>query len=205
MKKKSKPKAHSSKRRKASHGKQSLIDDVMVKGISSTKAAQTVDAVIKLWKDALSCQEVVEIPGGTIQSRIRQGKERRKWQKFRNVTGKVFYKIVNYPGWRRVVKFTPDKKLDMTPPPKPDTPETPDDLQARQIASELLRRPADKGAMAKLQYAVKAHPQNPWEVLLANPKPGALLRRLKDIKARGWQNFGVDSLAQQVTSLHWVR
>ena len=92
------------------------------------------------------------------------------------------------------MKFTPDLSLDLTPLPPPPLPETSEQVEARQLASELLGKPADKSIMATLQQAVEVHPF----------KPGALLRRLREFKGRGWQFGGIDSLARQVTAHHWL-
>ena len=137
----------------------------------------------------------MEIPGGTIQAMVRKGKPRRKFQRFRDIRqGKVAYRIVSYPGRRRVVKFTADLSLDLTPLPPPPLPETSEQLEARQLASELLGKAADKSIMATLQRAVEVHPF----------KPGALLRRLREFKGRGWRFGGVTSLAHQVTAYYWL-
>jgi hypothetical protein len=48
--------------------------------------------------------------------------------------------------------------------------------------------------MARLQQAVEVHPS----------KPGALLRRLRDFKSRGWRFAGIDSLACQLTAHYWL-
>ncbi|MGD0778317.1 MAG: hypothetical protein ABSC05_36510 [Candidatus Solibacter sp.] len=89
------------------------------------------------------------------------------------------------------MKFTPDLELDLTPAPPPETAEQ---VEARQLASDFLGRPADKAIMARLQQAVEVHPS----------KPGALLRRLRDFKSRGWRFAGIDSLACQLTAHYWL-
>jgi nucleoid DNA-binding protein len=180
-------------------GKSVIIKDLMDKGLTARKATKAVDAVFNRIKFALWCGDEVPIPGGTIQATIRQGRPRQEWlHRFQNVqTGKAMSKTVKYPGRRRVVKFKPDESLDLTPPPLPPPPETPEQIEARQLATELLalKEHADKALMAILQQAVEVHPH----------KPGALLRRLREFKSRGWQfHNDIYSLAAQVTAQYWL-
>jgi nucleoid DNA-binding protein len=181
-------------------GKNVLIEEIMAKGLglSSRKATRAVNTVVDRIKFALWCGEPVEIPGGTIQAKIRKGKPRQeKMHKFKNVqTRKAMYKAVKYPGRRRVVTFTPDKTLDLTPPPLPPPPETSEQIEARQLATELLalKEPADTATMTTLQQAAEFH----------SNKPGALLRRLREFKTRGWQFHDVYSLATRVTAHYWL-
>ena len=44
------------------------------------------------------------------------------------------------------MKFTEDSNLDLTPLPRPPLPETREEVEARQLASELLGKPVDRGA-----------------------------------------------------------
>jgi nucleoid DNA-binding protein len=174
-----------------------LVEEVMAKGFTSRKATKAVNAVFDRMKFALQCGDEVPIPGGTVQAQIRNGKPRRKFQRFQNVnTGKRAYKLIKYPGRHRVVKFTPDESLDLTPLPVPPPPETPEQIEARQLATELLalKRPADNALMAKLQQAFEVHPTYHGSVLL----------RLREIKARGWQSLDVHSLAAHVAALYWL-
>jgi len=176
-------------------GKQILVRDLMAKGLTARKARKAVNAVIDTMKFALWCGEPVEIPGGSIQAKIRQGKQRGKLQYFRNIqTGKRMLRLVRYPGRRRVVKFTPDRDLDVTPLPPPRLPKTPEQVEARHLASKLLGSPANERTMAILQAAVEVHP---W-------RPGALLRRLREFDSRGWRFCDVGSLARQVSFQYWL-
>jgi hypothetical protein len=163
--------------KKKKGGKSGIVKDVIAKGFTARKAEEAVNAVFNSWRFALRCGEPVEIPGGTIISKIRAGRPRTKSQRFTNVnTRKIDFKIIRYPGRHKVVKFIPDLALDLTPPAPPPIPETPEQVEARQLASELLARPADKAVMATLQKAA--------ELLLC--RPGSLLRRLREYKDRGW-------------------
>jgi hypothetical protein len=61
------------------------------------------------------------------------------------------------------------------------------------LAADLLGRPADEQVMAALQAAVEVHPH----------KSGALVRRLRAIRTRGWQTKGkLDVLCRQITFLY---
>lgn len=184
------------KKKKA--GKNVLIEEVMAKGFTSRKATKAVNGVLDCIKFALWCGDEVEIPGGSLQVNIRKGNPRREGlHRFKNVqTGKAMYKTVKYSGRRRVLKFKPDESLDLTPPPLPPPPETPEQIEERQLATELLalKQPAEKAFMATLQQAAEVH----------SCKPGALLRRLREFKARGWKFHSVDELAARVTAHHWL-
>ena len=181
--------------KKKKGGKATIVKDVMAQGFTARKAQQALNAVLDLMKFAVWCGEPVEIPGGHIQSKIRQGKPRGELQKFRDVqNGELAVRLVRYPGRRRVVTFTADLALNLTPLPPRPLPETSEQVEARQLASELLGKAADKSIMATLQQAVEVHPF----------MPGALLRRLRDIKSRGWQVGDIYSLAQRVASHYWL-
>ena len=94
-----------------------------------------------------------------------------------------------------VLKFSPDLNLDLTPSPRPSLPDTPEQVEVRQLASELLCKLADMAIIATLQEAVELHPH----------QLGALLRRLRDIKSRGWSfDNDVYLLAQQVAADYWL-
>jgi hypothetical protein len=195
-------------------GKDVLVKAAMAKGFTARKATKAVNAVVDLMKFALWCGEPVEIPGGTIQANMWQGKPRGELHKFVNVqTGKVGYKMVKYPGRHSVIKFTPDESLDFTPPPVlpppvmpaqievlapilPPPPEPPEEIEARQLAGELLglKQPSDRALMVSLQRAAEVH----------RYKPGSLLRRLREFKARGWQFGSVHSLAERLTEYYWL-
>jgi nucleoid DNA-binding protein len=186
--------------KKKKGGKSSIVKDVMAQGFTARKAQKAVNAVVDLMTFALWCGEPVEIPGGTIQSKIRKGRPRTEFQKFRNMEKdkgkqkKIAFRIVRYPGRRRAVKFTPDPKLDLTPLPPPAVPETAEQVEARQLASELLGRPAGKSIVTALQAAVAIHAF----------RPGALLRRLRDFRDRGWRFTDLEELAREVSKCYWL-
>ena len=178
--------------KKTKGGKSRIVKDVMAKGFTAREAQDVVTAVFSLMKLALQSGDPVEIPGGTIQAKARKGKPRRKNQRFRNVHNKkIAFKVVRYRGARRVVKFRPDPNLDLEPLPLPETPEQ---VEAREIASQLLGKPANLAIMARLQQAVEVHPF----------KPGALLRRLREFKSRGRTFSNVELLAHQTSTWHWL-
>jgi len=169
-------------------GKSKIIQDVRATGLTARKAEKAVNTVFDHLKLGLWWGEPVEIPGGTLQSKIRNGKPRTRIQKFRNIqTGKIDHRIVDYPERRRVLKFTPNLNLDLTLP-GPPIPEIPEHIEARQLASELLGKPVNKVVMVMLQEAVKTHPF----------KRETLLQRLREFKDRGERFDGVVSLARQL-------
>jgi nucleoid DNA-binding protein len=178
--------------KKTKGGKSKIVQDVMAKGFTSRKAENAVNTVFNLMKLALQSGEPVEVPGGTLQVKARKGKPRREFQRFRSVQNeKIAFKLVRYCGARRVVKFMADPNLDLEPLPLPETPEQ---VEAHDIASELIGKPADKAIMARLQQAVDVHLS----------RPGALLRRLRDLKSRGWNFDNVESLSHQISACHWL-
>ena len=178
--------------KKTKGGKSRIVKDVMAKGFAARKAQKALNAVFDLMKAALQSGETVEIPGGTIQAKARKGKSRGKIQRFRNVQkGKIDFKFVSYPGSRRVVKFTPDPNLDLTPLPPPEAPEQ---VEEREMVSELIGKPANKAIMARLQQAVELRPF----------KEGALLRRLRECKSRGRTFSSVEALANQISAFYWL-
>jgi hypothetical protein len=99
------------------------------------------------------------------------------------------------PDFRRPRKiiFTPYRRLDFTPPPPPPTPE---EIEARQLAAELLECPVDESMMQYLQqYGVDVRPH----------RPGALLRRLRELKKRGRWFEDVGQLAWEMERhLYWI-
>jgi nucleoid DNA-binding protein len=178
--------------KKAKGGKSRIVKDVMAKGFTARKAEEAVNTVFSLMQLALQSGAPVEVPGGTLQAKARKGKSRMKSQRFRNVNKKkIAFRFVRYPGARRVVKFTPDPNLDLTPLPLPETPEQ---VEALQLASALLGKPANKAIMARLQQAVEVHPF----------KEGALLRRLRECKSRGRTFDNVEWLANQISAFYWL-
>jgi nucleoid DNA-binding protein len=176
-------------------GKSGLILELIAKGLSVRKAEKAVNAVFDCMSWAVRRGETVEIPGGTIQAKIMNGKPRRASQRFRDVrTGKIAVKVVHYPGRRRVVKFRPDERLDLTPLPVPPPPPTPEQMECRQLATELLAKAVDDQVMTELQNAAD----------FPSPKPGALLRRLKEVRNRGWPNRSTEELSAGLAKLYWV-
>lgn len=194
------------KDQKKKRGKSAIIDDLMAKGFSARKATRAVNAVIDAWKFALYCGEEVEAPGGTLQVTVAKGRPRQKLQRFRSIaTGQVQFRLTRYPGRRRIVKLKPDPSmvviLDSPPLPAP-RPENTAEREERQLASLLLGRPADQAVMTSLRQAVGAHPRIPGARL--PPKPGALLRRLREMNARGWKFSDLPDLAQRVSEYYWL-
>jgi len=197
----------------AKGGKNSIIRDLMNKGLSARKARLIVDRVLDEWKFALWCGEPVEVPGGILQAKIHQGKPRKTLQRLSNVnTGKRSSRLVKYPGRRRVLNFTPDEKVDLPmPPPLPPPeapkavptppPETPEEIETRQLAAALLGKPVDRAIIAILQHATEINPDG---TPVSSPKSGALLRRLRDMSARGWTFPDVASLERAVTNYYWL-
>jgi nucleoid DNA-binding protein len=176
-------------------GRARLVRELMAKGLSMRKAEKAVNAVFERMTWALRRGEIVEIPGGWIQLKWYGGKPRREWHGFRNVnTGKLGHTIVTYRGRRRVVKFKPDLKLDLTRPPAPPPPHSDEQIDCRKLAGELLGGTANDQVMARLERAAQ-HPI---------PKPGALLRRLRAIRERGWRHRTAEELAANIASLYWV-
>jgi hypothetical protein len=97
-------------------GKSRIVRDIMAKGFTARKSEKALNAVIVHMKLGLRRGEPVEVPGGTLQSKIRRGRPRKKLQRFRNInTRKIDFENISYSGRRRVVKFTPDLALDLTP------------------------------------------------------------------------------------------
>lgn len=176
-------------------GRARLVRELMAKGLSVRKAEKAVNAVFERMTRALRRGEIVEIPGGWIQVKWYGGKPRREWHGFRNAnTGKLGYRIVTYRGRRRVVKFKPDPKLDLARPPAPPPAYSAEQIECRKLAEELLGGTANDQVMARLERAAQ-HP---------TPKPGALLRRLRAIRDRGWHHRTAEELAASVASLYWV-
>jgi len=163
-------------------------------GFSWPKAEGGFRAVFQLIAEVVKSGEPVELPGiGILKSILRKEPAQRRWKPLHNVrTGKKRYKVV--PDFRRPrqIVFTPYTALDFTPPPPPPSPE---EIEARELAAELLGGPVDDCVMGYLQVAVvDIHPH----------QPGALLRRLQGIKQRGWQFQSVERLAGAVAELYWM-
>lgn len=174
-------------------GRSLLVQELVAKGISVRKARKAVNAVFDVMTSALCRGEEVEIPGGAVQVERRQGETRQELHRFRHPkTGKIVHKQTRYKGTRNVVKFTPDEMLDLTPPPPPIRSE---EMECRDLASELLgNHPADDQTMAILNAAI----------LEQCRKPGALLRRLRELKSRGMTANDPFELAKGVAFLYWL-
>jgi nucleoid DNA-binding protein len=178
-------------------GKSGLIRELIAKGLSVRKAEQAVNSVFDCMTHAAWRGESVEIPGGTIQAKIMNGEPRRLSQRFQDVrTRKIAVKVVTYPGRRRVVKFRPDESLDLTPLPLPVPPATPtpEQIECRRLATELLAKAVDDQVMTQLQEGAD-HP---------SPKPGALLRRLREVQNRGWRIRSTEELTKNLAKLYWM-
>ena len=172
------------------------------KGISGRKAERGFRAVFDRIAETVRSGEPVELPGlGILKSVRRKGPAQRRWKPVHDIhTGKKRYLVV--PDFRRPrqIIFKPFLWLeDFTPPPPPPSPE---EMEARQLAAELLGRPVDASVMYCLQVeGVDPHPH----------QPGALLRRLQHLKkrGRGFQTFkltdwAVAHLAQAVKDVYWL-
>jgi nucleoid DNA-binding protein len=180
---------------RSNKGKSKLIRELMAKGFSVRKAEKAVNAIFSLMGRAVYRGEIVEIPGGTIQPWGREGKPHGHWHRFRNIaTGKIQFRYVKYPGERRVIKFKPDLSLDLTPPPPPPRQLTPEEAEARRLASEILGRAADEAIMGMLENAMRSRPY----------KPGSMVRRLRELKARGRACRLPEQLAEAIADLYWI-
>ena len=176
-------------------GKSKLIRELMDKGLSVRKAEKAVNAVFDCMAKAVRRGETVEIPGGTIQAKIRNNQPRRQWTRLRNVrTGKIASRIINYPGPRRMVRFEPDHTLDLSPLPAPPVPETPEQVETRQHVVELLGRSPSPAEMSLLAEAGSVHARG----------PNSLLLRLRDRKSRGRSYTNADELARDLESMYWL-
>ena len=176
-------------------GKSGLIRELIAKGLSVRQAEKAVNAVFEVMTRAVKRGETVEIPGGSIQAKIMNGESRRASQRFRDVrTREITVKVINYRGRRRVVKFRPDESLDLTPLPAPPPPPTPEQFECRRLATELLAEAVDDQIMAKLQKGAD----------IPSAKPGALLRRLKEVQNRGWRITCTEDLTACLAKLYWV-
>jgi hypothetical protein len=74
------------------------------------------------------------------------------------------------------------------------------EVEARQLAAELLGRPVDDGTMAELQAGVDIHAHRPGALY----GPGALLRRLRHLKNRGRLFEDATSMAGALAELYWL-
>jgi nucleoid DNA-binding protein len=176
-------------------GKSGLIRELIAKGLSVCQAEKAVNAVFEVMTRAVKRGETVEIPGGTIQAKIMNGNPRRVSHRLRDVgTREITVKVINYRGRRRVVKFRPDESLDLTPLPVPPPPPTPEQFECRQLATELLAKAVDDQILAQLQESTDS----------PSSKPGALLRRLREVRNRGWRISSTEDLTAYLAKLYWV-
>jgi hypothetical protein len=75
------------------------------------------------------------------------------------------------------------------------------EVEARQLASELLGRPVDAGIMAELQAGVDyVHAHHPG----APHGPDSLLCRLRGLKQRGRRFHHVTTMAWALAELYWI-
>jgi nucleoid DNA-binding protein len=183
--------------KKEKGGRALLIEALVAKGFSVRKARKAVNGVIAVMISGLRRGETVDIPGGTIQKAWRKGKGRQRLTTFRNAqTKKIDHALVGFFRQHVRVKFTPDPTLDVSPLPVPPPPPTPQQLEERQLASELAGRPATDRDMQSLQKAASIHPTRPADA--------CLLRRLRELKQRGRKYIYFDYLAYDVEWLYWV-
>jgi nucleoid DNA-binding protein len=164
------------------------------RGLSWSKAVLVFRTVFDHIAKVVRSGEPVEMPGlGILKSIVRKEPAQRRWKPLHNVrTGKTSYRVV--PDFRlpRQIRFKAHPWLDFTPPPPPPTPQ---EIQARQLAAELLGCAVDDYDMDYLQqHGVDIHPH----------KPGALLRRLRGIKQRGWQFQSVERQAGAGAWFYWM-
>ena len=177
---------------KAKGGKSALIREIRKKGFSARQAEKAVNAVFDVMTRTLWRGEPVETPLGMITVRGRKGQRRQELHLFRNVqTENARYKLVHYPGQHRVVKFQPNYSLDLTPLPKPKSPE---EIECRRLAEELLGRCVTDAYMAQLRQSAA----------LRGNRPGALLGRLQCIKDRGLKPCSQDQLDLSVKLHDWL-
>ena len=176
------------------------------KGFSWPKAEDGFRRVWEVMAEAIRSGDVVELPGmGTVKSVVRKGPAQRRWRLLHNVaTGEQTYRVV--PDFRlpRQIRFTPYPGLDFTPPPPPPSPA---EMEAQELAAELLGCAVDASVMERLQadgVDFRAH-------LPGAVSPGALLRRLRELKKRGRQfqdvksmDWAVTQLARAVADLYWI-
>jgi len=170
---------------KSQKGKSKIIGDVRAKGFSVRQSEKAVNAMFAAMQGALAGGESVEVPGGTIRV-SKHNKPQRRRRLLTNVqTGEQKECTVQYPA--RVIRFHPDTQLDLG---------SAEEIEARQRASELLRFPVDEAIMAQLQKeGVDIHPH----------QPGALLRRLRELKKRSDLPCNtVEELVKALQFLYWL-
>jgi nucleoid DNA-binding protein len=116
--------------------KTDLIRELIEKGFSHRKARKAVNGVFYCMARALRRGDVVDIPGGAINTTSRADAGRWKLQRFRNIqTDKPFFKSVKRP--KRIIRFKPDKNFQFVDKPKRPKPETVDDREIKRLFLEL--------------------------------------------------------------------
>ena len=165
------------------------------KGFSWPEAEKSFRAVWQVISRCIRRGEVVELPGlGIIQAMRRNSKGvSRCFRPHHNIhTGKSPYRILDSTKRKFRIVFTPHPGLDLTPPPSPPSPA---ELEARQLAAELLGQPVNDGTMADLQRnGIEIHPH----------LSGALLRRLRELKHRGRTFENVALMVYALAELYWI-
>lgn len=188
----------------ATGGKSGLMRMLMKKhGFSKRKAEKAVNMIFDGMTRALWRGEVVEIPGGEIVLREREGKRRIKYQEFSNIqTRKREHKVIWYKGKRKVVKFIPDETLDLTPPPRPPDPQLVSKaMELEQLLLQLIHgkiSSADRDWLLDV-VARSCSPGTPPPELLTH-----LLARLRELVKRGRQFTDSLELSGGVRMLHWL-
>ena len=109
-------------------GKSGLIKMLMQEhGVSKRQAEKAVNAVFSCMARALRRGERVELPIGCMQTaRPPAKKEKKKWQKFRDIqTKKIFVRLVTYPA--KHIRFRVNPSLIVRGPcaSSPAQPRTP--------------------------------------------------------------------------------
>jgi nucleoid DNA-binding protein len=184
------------------NGKSGLIRDLAAQGFSVRKSTKAVNAVFDCMRRGLARGETVEVPGGRLRVQIWNARRKHflKFQKLKNVnTGKLFYRIVRYPGWRRVIRFDPDLNLNLDhcaeyPPPTRSVAacpwlfqnQDPAQVEAWKLAAGLLGHPVDTATMTVLQQGAD---RNPYY-------RGALLPMLRQCSRIGLRPPSVPALAE---------
>jgi nucleoid DNA-binding protein len=124
---------------RSTEGKSALIKMLMKEhGFSKRKSEKAVNAVFYSMARGLRRGDIVELPIGWMQTASAPA-IKQKLQKFKNIqTGKIFWRLVRYPG--KIIRFRPNPKLiEKGPfPPPPPNPETIDKVEElNQLLSTL--------------------------------------------------------------------
>jgi nucleoid DNA-binding protein len=122
-------------------GKSGLIKMLLKDhGVSKLKAEKAVNAVFDLMAQALRRGERVELPIGWMQTAAAPAKNKRRFQKFKNIqTGKLALKLVTYPDTIILLSVNPAMMVwDPEPAPPPPPPLSPTVLQKGEALEQLL-------------------------------------------------------------------